>query len=242
MISDAELDRLLAEDVPFGDLTTHALGIGAAPGRMVFKARDAMVVAATEEAARLIARCGGRVSAVTASGGTAMAGDTLLVADGDAAALLAAWKVAQTLVEAASGIATGARALVDAARSANPQVVVACTRKTFPGTRALAVRAILAGGAVPHRLGLSETILVFPEHRAFLGAEPLEATLERLRQTCPERKIVVEVTSPAEAERAALAGADVVQLEKFSPVAVAAVVSRLAERAPTAKIAAAGGV
>ena len=28
LIPDAEIDRWLAEDVPFGDLTTHALGIG----------------------------------------------------------------------------------------------------------------------------------------------------------------------------------------------------------------------
>ena len=37
MLSDAELDRLLAEDVPYGDLTTLSLGIGARPGRMVFR-------------------------------------------------------------------------------------------------------------------------------------------------------------------------------------------------------------
>ncbi len=46
LIPDSEIDRWLAEDVPFGDLTTHALGIGERPGRMVFEARDAMVVAA----------------------------------------------------------------------------------------------------------------------------------------------------------------------------------------------------
>lgn len=242
MISDAELDRFLAEDVPYGDLTTHALGIGAVPGRMVFRARAAMVVAASEEAARLIARGGATVGEILASGSAAQAGDTLLVAEGEAAALLATWKVAQTLVEAASGMASATRALVEAARAVNPRVVVACTRKAFPGTRAVAVKAILAGGAVPHRLGLSETVLVFPEHRAFLGGQPLATTLARLRAVCPEKKLVVEVTSAAEAEQAALAGADVVQLEKFSPVAVAAVVGRLAQVAPQVTVAVAGGV
>lgn len=242
MISDAELDRCLAEDVPYGDLTTHALGIGAVPGRMEFRARAAMVVAAGAEAARLIARSGATVSGVLFDGRAAEAGDVLLVAEGPAAALLQSWKVAQTLMEAASGMASGARAIVDAARAVRPDVVVACTRKAFPGTRALAVKAILAGGAVPHRLGLSETILVFPEHRAFLGGESLAQALARLRQTCPERKLVVEVTSAEEAEGAALAGADVVQLEKFPPAAVAQVVARLGDVAPAAKVAAAGGV
>lgn len=242
MITDSDLDRYLAEDVPYGDLTTHALGIGTQPGVMVFRARAAMVVAAVEDAARLIARAGARVSGVLPSGSAAQAGDVLLRAEGPASALLAAWKVSQTLVEAASGIASGARALVDAARAVNPDVVVACTRKAFPGTRAVAVGAILAGGAVPHRLGLSETVLVFPEHRAFLGDESLADALARLRRSCPEKKLVVEVNSAAEAKAAALAGADVVQLEKFAAEAVAELAAWFRDAAPAVKLAAAGGV
>lgn len=242
MLSDAELDRLLAEDVPYGDLTTLSLGIGARPGRMVFRARSAMVAAAVEDAARLIARSGAAVADVLPSGSAAAAGEVLLRAEGPAAALLASWKVAQTLVEMASGIASGARALVDAARAVNPAAVVACTRKNFPGTRAVAVAAIQAGGAVPHRVGLSETILVFPEHRAFLGDDGLQGALARLRAACPEKKLVVEVNTAAEAEHAARCGADVVQLEKFTPDAVAGVVALLAETAPAVRVAAAGGV
>lgn len=242
MLSDAELDRLLAEDVPYGDLTTLSLGIGARPGRMVFRARAGMVAAAAEDAARLIARTGAAVADVLPSGSAAAAGDVLLRAEGPASALLASWKVAQTLMEMASGIASGARALVDAARTVNPAVVVACTRKNFPGTRAVAVAAIQAGGAVPHRLGLSETILVFPEHRAFLGEDGLAGALVRLRAGCPEKKLVVEVNTAAEAEHAAHCGADVVQLEKFPPDAVAGVVALLADTAPAVRVAAAGGV
>ncbi|MBX9633624.1 MAG: ModD protein, partial [Magnetospirillum sp.] len=196
----------------------------------------------TEEAARLIRRTGATVTDVLPSGSWAEAGATLLVAEGGAGALFAAWKVAQTLVEAASGMATGARIMVDAARAVRPNVVVACTRKAFPGTRAIAVKAILSGGAVSHRLGLSESVLLFPEHRAFLDGESLAVTLAKLRAGCPEKKLVVEVTSAPAAEEAALAGADVVQLEKFPPALVADVAQRLAILAPTVKLAAAGGV
>lgn len=242
MLTDSDLDRYLAEDVPYGDLTTHTLGIGARPGRMVFRARAAMIVAAVGDAARLIARAGARVSDVLPDGRAAQPGDILLQAEGPASALLAAWKVSQTLVEAASGIASGARALVDAARAVNPEVVVACTRKAFPGTRAVAVGAILAGGAVPHRLGLSETVLVFPEHCAFLGDESLADALARLRRACPEKKLVVEATSAEDAKAAAQAGADVVQLEKFAPHAVAELAAWVRDTAPGIKLAAAGGV
>lgn len=38
--------------------------------------------------------------------------------------------------------------------------VVATTRKSFPGTKKVAIKGIAAGGAIPHRLGLLEAILV----------------------------------------------------------------------------------
>ena len=242
LIPDAEIDRWLAEDVPFGDLTTHSLGVGERPGRMAFAARDTMVVAASEEAARLLVRVGCTVSELRPSGCAAEAGAPLLVAEGPAAALLAGWKVAQTLMEYASGIATVARRIVEAAHAVNPGVVVACTRKTFPGTKAISIKAILAAGAIPHRLGLSETVLVFPEHRAFLAGESQTSALARLKVACPERKIVVEVDSLDDAVSAARAGADVVQLEKLPPETVATIVARLVDAAPHAKVAAAGGV
>jgi len=43
----------------------------------------------------------------------------------------------------------------------NPDIAVFTTRKIFPGAKALAVKAIMVGGAMPYRLGLSETILIF---------------------------------------------------------------------------------
>jgi hypothetical protein len=64
---------------------------------------------------------------------------------------------------------------------------VACTRKNVPGTKRFAVAAVKAGGAVMHRLGLSETVLVFPEHCAFLGKEPFVGLAEKLRRAAPEK-------------------------------------------------------
>ena len=206
---------------------------------MVFRARAAMVPACTEEAARLLRRAGAEVEGVRDSGKAVTAGAELLRASGPAAALLVGWKVAQTLVEVASGIAGSARALVDAARAVAPAITIACTRKTFPGTKAVSIRAIMAGGAVPHRLGLSETVLVFPEHRVFRPERPLSDMLAALKAACPEKKIVVEVGGQDDAVAAALAGADVVQLEKFAPGAVADAVTAIAGRAV---VAAAGGI
>jgi molybdenum transport protein len=87
----------------------------------------------------------------------------------------------------------------------------------YGSSKRFAAAAIKAGGAVMHRLGLSETVLVFPEHRTFLGDDPLAATAERLKRSCPEKKLVIEVITIEAAVAAAEAGFDVVQLEKFNP-------------------------
>jgi molybdenum transport protein len=242
VISDDDLRRWLAEDVPYGDLTTHALGFGDRPGRIRFEARQSMVLACSEEAGRIMAMAGATVTAATASGTRVEAGGLMLAAEGSAQALHAGWKVSQTLLETAGGIAAAARAIADAARPANPDIVVACTRKSIPGTRALAIKAVLCGGAVPHRLGLSETILVFAQHRAFLGGESFAALIDRLRRRAPEKKIVVEADTLAEALTIADAGADVVQIDKAPPQDVAILRRHCDGRTPRPIVAAAGGI
>ena len=88
--------------------------------------------------------------------------------------------------------------LVSAARAVRPDIAVACTRKNVPGTKALSIAAVRAGGAVAHRLGLSETILVFPEHLVS-GTDPdLTVMVRELRAHAREKKLVIEVNSVSE--------------------------------------------
>jgi len=241
-LDDDELRRWLREDAPHGDLTTRALRIGRQPGTLQFMARAGMRVAAIEEAARLFEICGCDAGVLTASGRDAAPGDPLLVADGPADGLLLAWKVAQTAVETASGIATEAARIISTLRVEGLHLPLACTRKNWPGGRALAARAVRAGGAVMHRLGLSETLLVFPEHRRFVAPAELAAALRELRAAQPEKKLVVEVGSADEALAGARAGADVLQLERFAPGALAALRQRLEREGLRPLLAPAGGV
>ncbi|MBK9442829.1 MAG: ModD protein [Comamonadaceae bacterium] len=238
-LDDPHLLALLHDDVPSGDLTTQALGMGLRAGQLSFHARQPMTVCATEEALRLFELAGARATLLLPSGTPTNAGDLLLEAHGSAASLHAAWKAAQTLVEWASGIATATAAVVAESGGAT----VACTRKNVPGTKTLSAKAVRAGGGIMHRLGLSETLLVFAEHRLFLNEPPL-GTIQRLRHAQPEKKIVVEVSSLQEASLWADAGVDVLQLEKFTPQAVAdcraAILSRGDGHRPL--LAAAGGI
>jgi molybdenum transport protein len=240
-LADEELARLLAEDVPYGDLTTEALDIAGRRGSLQFSARGAMCVCGSEEAVRLLELAGARARVVAPSGGQLAAGALILHAEGGASGLHRAWKTAQVLLETASGVATAAAAICAALQGAGMATPVACTRKNFPGTKALAAKAVRAGGATLHRLGLSETLLLFAEHRVFL-AEPPAATVARLKARLPEKKLVVEVTSREEAQVWADAGADVLQLEKFSPEAVQSCAELLARAGRRPLLAAAGGI
>lgn len=214
-LDDTQLLALLAEDVPYGDLTSAALPLSAEPAGLTFAARQPMTACGLEEAARLFQLAGAEASVLLPSGTAAAAGTLLLRARGTPAQLLRVWKAAQILVEWSSGLASATAAIVAAAQG----VPVACTRKNAPGTKALSVKAVRAGGGILHRLGLSESLLLFAEHRQFLS-QPAEATLEHLRRQHPEQRRSVEVHDLADALHWAAAGAELLQLDKFTPVQV----------------------
>lgn len=237
VLADADLAQLLADGVPHGDLTTTTLGISPMPGRLSCRARQPMTLCGVEEAVRLLALAGCTARPLAASGDTLAADAPILEALGNAAALHRGWKSAQVLMEWSSGLASAAAELVAAATP----LPLACTRKTPPGNKALAVKAMRCGGAVMHRLGLSESLLLFAEHRRFL-AEPPAATVARLHGALPEHKLTVEVHSAEEALAWARAGAEILQLEKFSPAAVAACHDLLVSHHLHPILAAAGGI
>ena len=242
-LTDSEIERFLLEDCPYGDLTTALLDIGSRPGRILFTTRHETVACCTEEAVRLFEGLGCSAQLLQSTGAVVGAGTVLLEARGPAGALHAGWKAALNLLEAASGIATRTHALVRDAQSVDPDIEVVATRKTFSGTKAVATKAVYAGGGLPHRLGLSESVLVFAQHVAFLGGEEeLWAMLPQIRARAREKMIGVEVTEEAGALRAARAGADIIQVDKLGPEDLAALVKAVRAVAPQAAVAAAGGI
>lgn len=242
-LPDYDIERFLEEDVPYGDLTTHLLGISQQAGEISFATRHHTTLCCTEEAARLLEKCGCRVTLQTPSGTTLSAAQEFLKAEGTAQALHAGWKVAVNLLEYGSGIATCTVGIVQAARRSNPNIAVLTTRKTFPGTKKIAIKAICAGGALPHRLGLSETVLVFKQHTAFMGGlEPFLQQVETLRREAVETKIIVEADSPEEALLIAASGVDLVQVDKLPPDQLKALVDEIRQINPAVKVSAAGGI
>ena len=242
-IPDSDIERFIEEDIPYGDLTTHLLGIGTNPGRIVFTTREETTLCCTEEAARVLHKSGATITSCMPSGTKVSAGIEFLAADGPAQALHMGWKVALNLLEYASGIASRTQRIVEKSRAVNPAVSVVTTRKSFPGTKKIAIKAILAGGALPHRLGLSETVLVFRQHTAFLGGlENFLGSVAELKKKAHETKIIVEADTAEEALLIARSGADIVQLDKIVPAELADTVTAIRAENPTILISAAGGI
>lgn len=246
-VADARVDELIAEDVPYIDLTTELLGIGKDRGRMTYVTREDCVVAGTDVNLGIARRLGLSVEYATDDGERARAGGELLTVSGRASSLHAMWKVGQNVYDRLSAVATKTRAMVDAAHAVNPACEILTTRKSQPGSKDLLTLAVMAGGAWPHRLGVSETVLVFPQHTAFLGGfEGLLAALPSMRAKCVEKKIFVEA-SPDEA-RVLARGADGaplvdgVQLDKVDAAEARGLVRELRSIDPRLTIIVAGGV
>ena len=94
---------------------------------------------------------------------------------------------------------------------------MACTRKSIPNTRKLATNAVLAAGGHIHRQGVSETLLVFTNHRNLLS-DPNDwvKIVNRLRREAPENKITLEADNFAQFEQMYVVEPDIIQLDKWS--------------------------
>ncbi len=241
-ISDARLSELIAEDVPYIDLTTQVLGMGSVPGELSYYTREDCVLCGTEEVARIIEQVGARVTESLPSGAHVAAGETFLRAEGPAGALHMAWKACLNVFDHCSAVATATRALVDEAHAGSEACEIITTRKSMPGAKDLLTKAVMAGGAFPHRLGLSETVLVFDHHIEFLGG--FDAFLEQLpafRRRCIEKKLFVEASAD-QARALACAGVDGIQFDKIPPEELGSLVKELRSIDPHLTLIAAGGV
>ncbi len=241
-IPDARIDALIAEDVPYVDLTCAVLGIGDEPGEMAFFTREDCVLAGVDVARRIAEKLGCAVVDARCDGERAEAGEEFFVATGRSLDLHAAWKACLNVFDRCSAVATKTRAMVDAAHGVNPRCEVLTTRKSMPGAKDLLTLAVMAGGAFPHRLGLSETVLVFDQHLTFFGGfDAFCEQLPEIKARCIEKKLFVEADA-VRARALARAGADGIQVDKAPVEELGPLVRELRAIDPRIAIVAAGGI
>lgn len=180
MVLEPIVKLALAEDLgAAGDVTTDALIDPETEGRWALVAREAGVVAGLDAAILAGAMIDPELEFTihAQDGARVKAGETIMQIDGAARSVLMAERTMLNFVGRLSGIATLTRTFVDAVEGMG--VVIASTRKTTPGMRALEKRAVKLGGGGAHRYGLDDAMLIKDNHIAAAGSVSL--ALERAR-------------------------------------------------------------
>ncbi len=126
------------------------------------------------------------------------------------------------------GIATFTRRFVEAVEGTGAAIVD--TRKTLPGWRDLDKYATAVGGAVNHRVGLFDGILLKDNHIAVAGGVTL-AVKAALANAPAGLRVQVEVESLEAAQAAVDAGCDFLLLDNQTPDEARAIVAALDGRA-----------
>lgn len=238
--SDEELLDLLHQDVPYLDNTSFGLGISGNACLEFFPKNQEIILCGIDECERL-ARLENLQYTSNANNATCIAPKEIFLAlQGDAQKLLRVAKTFQNILEYASSIATYTHKMLQLAKDKNPNIALLGTRKTMPFAKKLLLKALVSGGGIPHRLGLSDSILLFKEHR--LLCKNLESDFKRLKNTFKEHKIIVEVENLKEAQKFATLGADILQCERFSVKDLSLAIKEIKTHFPHILFSATGGI
>jgi molybdenum transport protein len=241
--TDEELDRLIAEDVPYFDFTTRLAKFGSQLAKIQFFTKEATVICCTEEVLRFFNKFGITPTLVSLSGEYIEKDVKFLEAEGLAKHLHTIWRISTNLMEYASGVATSTRLMVEIAKSVNKNIIISSTRKTIPFTRKIAAKAVLVGGGNLNRLSLSENIVLFPNHYKFFGGlKGLITKIDRMKEEAAGKIITVEVNSASDALAMSKTSVDVIQIDGLSPEELKKLMNDIRAVNSLVKIAAAGGI
>ncbi len=212
------IDRALAEDLGWGDVTTEALVSSDQQGKASIIAKANGILAGTEVAKQVFLKVDPelRVGILIKDGANIKPGDIIAEIEGKVVSILKAERVALNFLQHLSGIASETARYVEAVKGLPAQVTD--TRKTIPGLRVLEKHAVRAGGGKNHRMHLGDAILIKDNHLAVLRSQGLniKEIVARARQKAsPELKVEIEVKTPQEAAEAAEAGADIIMLDNM---------------------------
>jgi nicotinate-nucleotide pyrophosphorylase (carboxylating) len=138
--------------------------------------------------------------------------ETLFEIAGSARPVLTGERTALNFLQLLSATATAARRYVDAI--AGTECAILDTRKTLPGLRTAQKYAVVCGGALNHRIGLFDQVLIKENHIAAAGS--LSAAIAAGRRAAGHRKVDVEVETLGEFAEALRAAPDIILLDEFS--------------------------
>jgi nicotinate-nucleotide pyrophosphorylase (carboxylating) len=222
--------RALAEDFGWGDVTTEAVIESDQKARAIILAKSRCVLAGLDVASEAFRQLdpGVAITVHQQDGDLCEPGTNDAEYRGHAAGLLTAERTALNFMQRLSGIATLTRQFVDAAAG---RIVILDTRKTTPLLRVLEKYAVRAGGAVNHRSGLDDGILIKDNHIRLAGG--VVNAVSRMRKKTREMPTEVEAQSLQQVDDALAAGADIILLDNLSTEEIKAAVAKCRGRVKT---------
>ncbi|WP_390889313.1 carboxylating nicotinate-nucleotide diphosphorylase [Leptodesmis sichuanensis] len=242
LVLDSLLQNWLLEDIGRGDRTTQALfPASAQPGQAQWIIKESGWVAGLPIAARVFHLLNHQVSfqPTVKEGQWCEQGQSIATLTGPMDALLTAERVALNLAMRLSGIATLTRKYVDLIDDLPCQLVD--TRKTTPGLRLLEKYATQVGGAVNHRMGLDDAVMIKDNHIAAAGG--IGAAIAQVRAHIPyPLTIEVETETLQMVDEALQHGADIIMLDNMSLEMMQQAVQRIRQTNERIKIEASGNI
>lgn len=239
MPSTTDVDRIvaaaLAEDAPWGDVTSQALIPLDSRAEAAVVAREAGIFCGEQVIEAAMRLTDSRIALVfeVRDGEQFDAGAVLATLGGPARSILTAERVALNLAQRLSGIATLTGAFVAEVTGTGARVVD--TRKTTPGLRVLERYAVRCGGGSNHRFSLSDAVMAKDNHLAVLtrgGAVDLTGALMAAKSRLPHTvHFEVEVDRLDQIEPVLAAGVDTIMLDNFSLEDLASGVRQVGGRA-----------
>ncbi|MFT7541504.1 MAG: nicotinate-nucleotide pyrophosphorylase (carboxylating) [Gammaproteobacteria bacterium] len=242
---DFVLGFAIGEDLGPGDVTTDELIPLERPGlgRLISKAQG--VVSGLDVFGRVFELIDDRVQIefLVQDGDRIWPGDELLRIKGNARSLLIGERTALNFVQRMSGIATETFRFVDAVEG---RVRICDTRKTTPGLRQFEKYAVECGGAINHRFGLFDEVMVKNNHIDLAGSSLVELLFALRASHGEDMRMTAEARNEAEAFDGVAGGADCVLLDNMSPATMSDLCPRLraaaAKQGRTIEIEASGGI
>lgn len=243
IVLDPILEDWLREDIGRGDRSTGSLfPHGNAPiGKAVWTAKADGVIAGLPIAARVFERLDQSVNfvAIAQDGKPVKSGDLIAEITGSLATLLMGERVALNLVMRLSGIASLTADYVKAIASTKTHLVD--TRKTIPGMRLLEKYATFIGGAINHRYGLDDAVMLKDNHIAAAGG--ITEAVQRVRENIPfTTSIEVETESISQIKEAVSLNLDVIMLDNMSVEMMREAIAIIRQYSSHSKIEASGNI
>jgi nicotinate-nucleotide pyrophosphorylase (carboxylating) len=216
LVLDQLLQNWLLEDIGRGDRTTQSLILPINKiGQAEWIAKETGITAGLTVAARVFQLLDPQTTLTpkVSEGAFCERGSTIADLEGSLEALLIGERTALNLVMRLSGIATMTRKYADLIEDLPTQLVD--TRKTTPGLRLLEKYATQVGGAVNHRMGLDDAVMIKDNHIAAAGG--IGKAIAQIRDRIPyPLTIEVETESLEMVQEALEYGADIIMLDNMS--------------------------